>query len=166
MVLTALHAGAAAPLPVRFAVAGLAGLVATAVAAVAVVLQPEGELPVVLAAATAWRRPVEALDPLYGGSFGLAAGLAGGLLFELAVLGYERVRPVIVVVADVLELGDAVAALAVVLLAYLAVAVLLRHHGVADRTRARVRGGWLLSATVYGLALLAAVQAIYAVAPV
>lgn len=164
MFLTALHAGASAPLPVRFAVAGLAGLVATAVAAVPVVLQREGELPVALAAATAWRRPVESLGPLYGGSFGLAAGLAGGLVFELAVLGYERVRPVIVVVADVLELGDAVAALAVTLLAYVAVVVLLRRHGVADRSR--VRGGWLLSATVYGLALLAAVQAIYAVAPV
>jgi hypothetical protein len=159
------HAGATAPLPVRFAVAGLAGLVATAVAAVAVVLQPEGELPVALAAATAWRRPVETLGPLYAGSFGLAAGLAGGLVFELAVLGYERVRPVVVVIADVLELGDAVAALAVVLLAYLGVAVLLRRHGVADRSRSRVRGGWLLSVTVYGLALLVGVQVIYAVAP-
>jgi hypothetical protein len=163
MSLAALHAGATTPLPVRFAVAGLAGLVATAVAAVAVTLQPEGELPVAVAAAAAWRRPSDALGPLYGGSFGLAAGLAGGLSFELAVLGYERVRPVVVVIADVLELGDAVAALAVVVLAYLSVAVLLRRHGVTDRT---VRGGWLVSATVYGLALLVAVQVIYAVAPV
>lgn len=161
MAVTLIHAGAAAPLPVRFAVAALAGLLATAVAAVPVALQPEGDVPLMLAAATAWRRPVETLDPVYGGSFGVAAGLVGGLVFELTVLGYEQVRPVVVVIADVLELGDAVAALAVTLLAYLIVVALLRRYGVG--ARARVRGRWLLSATVYGLALLVAVQAVYAV---
>lgn len=156
--MSVLHAGTAA-LPTRLAVAALAGLLATLVAAVPVALQREGDVPLRAAAAAVWRRPTGSLDAV---SVGLAAGLLGGLAFELAVIAYETARPVAVVVADVLELSDAVGALAVVLLAYLAAAALLRREGVGG---AEVRGPWLLTATVYGLALLVGVQAVYAVAP-
>ena len=154
-----LHAGTAAPLSTRFAVAALAGLLAALVAAVPVALQREGAVPLRVAAAAIWRRPTGSLAAV---SVGLAAGLLGGFVFELAVLAFETARPVVVVVADVLELSDAVGALAVVLLGYLAVAALLRRESGGG---AAVRGPWLLTATVYGLALLVGVQAVYAVAP-
>jgi len=157
--MSVLHAGTAAPLSTRLAVAALAGLLATLVAAVPVALQCRGNVPLQVAAAAVWRRPTGSLDAV---SVGLAAGLLGGFVFELAVLAYEAARPVAVVVADVLELSDAVGALAVVLLAYVAVAALLRRERAGG---AEVRGPWLLTATVYGLALLAGVQVVYAVAP-
>jgi len=158
-----LHAGTTAPLSTRFAVAALAGLLAALVAAAPALLQRRGDRPLWLAAAAVWRRSAGSLSPLDAGSVGLAAGLLGGVAFETAVLVYETVRPVVVVVADVLELSDAVGALAVVLLAHLAVAALLR--GTDTSAPAESRGPWLLTTTVYGLALLVAVQAIYAVAP-
>lgn len=158
-----LHAGTTAPLSTRFAVAALAGLLAALVAAAPVVLQRRGATPLWLAAAAVWRRPAGSVSPLDAGSVGLAAGLLGGVAFEAVVLAYEAVRPVVVVVADVLELSDAVGALAVVVLAYLAVAALLR--GSSSPAPAETRGPWLLTATVYGLALLVGVQAVYAVAP-
>ncbi len=154
-----LHAGTPVPLSTRLAVATLAGLLATLVAAAPVVLQRRGDIPLQVAAAAVWRRPTGSLGTV---SIGLAAGLLGGFIFELTVLAYETARPVTVVVADVLEFADAVGALTVVLFAYLAVVALLRRAGTSG---AEIRGPWLLTATVYGLALLVGIQAVYAIAP-
>lgn len=157
--MSVLHAGTTTPLSTRLAVAALAGLLAALVAAVPVILQRQGDVPLRVAAAAVWRRPTGSLDTV---SVGLAVGLLGGFVFELAVLAYEAARPVAVIVGNALELSDAVGALAVVLFGYLAAAALLRRERAGG---AEVRGPWLLTATVYGLALLVGVQAVYAVAP-
>lgn len=161
----------AAPLELRFAVAVVAGLLATLVATVVMSLLSEGYVPPYVAASALFDEVPGKVSRRQADAAHYAAGLLGGLLFELLVLAIEGVRDATVatalVLGNVLTLSDLLAALLVVgfLYAFFAYVVFPRNGGRlyddAER-RERIRVHWLVSATVYGVALLAAVVLLYA----
>jgi hypothetical protein len=161
----------AAPLELRLAVAVVAGLFATLVMTVAMSLLSEGYVPPYVAASALFGVAPGRVSRRQADAAHYAAGLLAGLLFELFVLGLEGLRDATlataVVVGNLLTLTDLLAALLVVgfLYAFFGHVVFPRYGGRlyddAGR-RERVRFHWLVSANVYGLALLAGVVLLYA----
>jgi hypothetical protein len=161
----------AAPLELRLAVAAVAGLLATLAMTGAMSLLSEGYVPPYVAASALFDEPPGRVSRRQADAAHYAAGLLAGLLFELLVLGVEAVRDATVatalVVGNVLTFSDLLAALLVVgfLYAFFGYVVFPRY---GDRlyedaaSRERVRFHWLVSANVYGLALLAGVVLLYA----
>jgi hypothetical protein len=164
----------AQPLTVRFAVAIVAGLGATVVMTVAMDVLPEGYVPPYVAASVLFATAPGVVSKRQADAAHYGAGMLAGVLFEIAVLGLEAVRDatlgVQVVVANVLTLSDLVAAVFVVvfLFVFFAYGVFPRHGERLydhEETRRVVRRDWLVSATVYGVALLVAVLVLYAFLP-
>ena len=161
----------AAPLELRFAVAAVAGLLATLVATGAMALLSEGYVPPYVAASALFGEPPGKVSRRQADAAHYAAGLLAGLLFELLVVGIEAVRDATVatavVVGNVLALADVLAVLLVVGFLYWFFGyVVFPRYGDRlyddEEHRKRVRFHWLVSANVYGLALLAAVVLLYA----
>ena len=161
----------AASLELRLAVAVVAGLFATLVMTGAMSLLSEGYVPPYVAASALFDEPPGKVTRRQADAAHYAAGVLAGLLFELVVLAVEAVRDATVatalVVGNVLTLADLLAAVLVIgfLYAFFAYLVFPRYgdrlyddHG----SRERVRFHWLVSANVYGLALLAGVVLLYA----
>jgi hypothetical protein len=161
----------AAPLELRFAVAAVAGLLATAVMTGAMSLLSEGYVPPYVAASALFDEAPGRVSRRQADAAHYAAGLAAGLLFELLVVVVEGVRDATVatalVLGNVLTLSDLLAAVLVVgfLYAFFGYVVFPRYGDRLyddEALRARVRFHWLVSANVYGIALLAGVVVLYA----
>jgi hypothetical protein len=161
----------AAPLEIRFAVAVVAGLVATLVMTGAMAVLSEGYVPPYVAASALFDEAPGKVTRRQADAAHYGAGVLAALLFELVVLVVEGVRNATVatalVVGNVLTLVDLVAALLVVgfLYGFFAYLVFPRYGDrlYADEgSRARVRLHWLVSTNVYGFALLVGVVLLYA----
>lgn len=161
----------AAPLELRFAVAAVAGLLATLVATAPMSLLSEGYVPPYVVASALFGVAPGRVSRRQADAAHYAAGLLAGLLFELFVLGAESVRDatvgVALVVGNALTLADALAALLVVVVLYgIFGYVVFPRYGDRlyddEEHRKRVRSHWLVSANVYGLALLGGVALLYA----
>jgi len=161
----------AVSLELRFAVAVVAGLLATLVMTGAMALLSEGYVPPYVAASALFGVAPGRVSRRQADAAHYAAGVLAGLLFELVVLVTEAVRDstvaTAVVVGNVLALSDLLATLFVVgfLYAFFAYLVFPRFGDrlYADpEHRERVRFHWLVSANVYGIALLAGVVLLYA----
>lgn len=161
----------AAPLDLRLAVALVAGLLATVVMTVAMSVLSEGYVPPYVAASALFGVPPGRVSRRQADAAHYAAGALAGLLFELLVLAVEAVRDATVATAflagGVLTLSDLLAAVLVVGFLYVFFAYLVFPR-FGDRLyedsehRQRVRFHWLVSANVYGVALLAGVVLLYA----
>lgn len=165
------HVGAA-PLELRFAVAIVAGLFATLVMTGAMSLLSEGHVPPYVAAAALFGVAPGRVTRRQADVAHYGAGILAALLFELVVVGLEGIRGATVgtalVVGDVLTLADLLAAILVVgfLYAFFASLLFPRYGDYLfddEDRRERVRVHWLVSASVYGLALLAGVVLFYGV---
>lgn len=159
------------PLPVRFAVALLAGLGAALLMNVPVNLLSRGHVPLDVAASALWRRPIGEVTISETDAVHYAAGMAAGAVFELVVLVVEAVRPVAVVLAGVVTLSELVAAVVVTafVFGWFAFVVFPRYGGEVheDETERRtVVRQWAVSAATYGLGMLVMVPIVYVLLPV
>jgi len=161
----------AVPLELRLTVAMGAGLLATLVMTGAMSVLSEGYVPPYVAASALFAVPPGRVSRRQADAVHYAAGLLAGLLFELLVLGIEGVREAAavppLVLWNVLTLSDLLAAVLVIGFLYVFFAYLVfprygdRLHEDAT-SRERVRLHWLVSANVYGVALLGVVVLLYA----
>ncbi|MEF8790310.1 MAG: hypothetical protein V5A61_09300 [Haloarculaceae archaeon] len=161
----------AAPLELRLAVAAVAGLLATLVMTGAMSLLSEGYVPPYVAASALFGEAPGRVTRRQADAAHYGAGLLAGLLFETLVVVVEAVRDATVatavVVGNVLTFSDFLAALLVVAFLYVFFSYVVfprygeRLYDDGDR-RDRVRFHWMVSANVYGLALLAGVVLLYA----
>lgn len=159
-----------APLELRFAVAAVAGLLAALAMTGVMAALSEGYVPPYVVASALFDEAPGKVSRRQADAAHYATGLLGGLLFELLVLGIEAVRDATVatmlVLGNVLTLSDLLAAVVVIGALYVVFAyVLFPRFGerLYDETehRERVRSHWLVSATVYGAALLVGVVLLY-----
>lgn len=160
-----------APLTVRFAVAVLAGLGATALMNVPINLLSHGNVPPRVAAAALWQEPVGAVRATESAAVHYAAGMAAGALFEAVVVAVERLAGVRVVFATVVTLSEVVAAglVAAFVFGFFTYVVFPRagESLYADEgVRATVTRQWAVCAATFGLGLLVLVPLLYAVLPV
>jgi hypothetical protein len=160
-----------APLDLRLAVAVVAGLLATLAMTGVMSLLSEGYVPPYVAASALFDEAPGKVSRRQADAAHYAAGTLAGILFELLVVALETIRDATVatalVVGNVLTLSDLLATLLVVgfLYAFFAYVVFPRRGGRLyddPERRERIRFHWLISATVYGVALLAAVVLLYA----
>lgn len=164
----------APPLEVRFSVAVVVGFAATAITTIAMDGLPEGDVPPYVAASALFGLAPGQVSKRQADAAHYGAGMLAGVLFEVVVVGVEAIRNatvrVAVVVANVLTLSDLLSALVVVAVLYVVFAYLVfprygDHLYASEETRLLVRRDWLISATVYGLALLVVTPVLYAFLP-
>jgi hypothetical protein len=170
------HIAGALPLEVRLAVAVVAGFAATALMTIAMDALPEGDVPPYVAAAALFGRSPGSVTKRQADAAHYAAGMLAGVLYELVVSGVDSVqtvaqRLVLFGTPTPLTLSDPVAIVLVVTFLYVFFARLVfprfgdRLFEDAD-VRRTVRRDWLVSATVYGVALMVVVPLLYAFLPV
>jgi hypothetical protein len=165
------HTTTTTPLPIRFAVALLAGLGAALVMNIPVNVLSRGHVPLDVAASALWRRPVESVTVSETDAVHYAAGMAAGALFELLLVIAEAVRPTVVDLAGLVTLSEIVAALLVAALVYgvFAFLVVPRYGGefYEDETERRtVTRQWAVCAATYGIGILVMVPVVYVLLPV
>jgi hypothetical protein len=151
----------------HLALGGVAGLAAAVVMDVPMNRQPEGFTPAYIAASVLRRTTPDKV------SFGEAslvhhvAGVLAGALHALLFLAIEFAMPVDVAVAGVPLVGHALAVVTVVAFIYgfFAHLVLPRAGGTIYEERATaVRGQWLRSSLVFGVALTLGAPLLYSLA--
>lgn len=157
------------PLPVRFAVAVLAGLGAAALMNVPINALSHGNVPPRVTAAALWREPVDRVTASESAAVHYAAGMVAGALFELVVVLAERVTDVRVVVPGV-AFAEVVAAILVAALAFAGfVFVVFPRAGETlyrdGGARVTVVRQWAVSAATFGVGMLVLVPVLYAVLP-
>ncbi len=169
-----LHAGTTTSIDIRLAVAALAGLAATLGMTVAMRLQSRGYVPPYVAASALWRQPPERVSWSAANAVHIVAGMLAGVLFEVLVVGAERLRPALgigieVIVAGVISVLEllALALVALFLYGFFAWVVFPRYGGVAFESGAEaVRRQWAVSVAVYAPLVFAALTAIHRALPV
>lgn len=155
------------PLPVRFAVAVLAGLGASALMNLPVNLLSYGNVPPRVAAAAFWREPAAEVAASESAAVHYAGGMVAGALFESVVVlteGTVGASPVLGGLT-VVEVLAAILITAFVFAAFIVV-IFPRWGGRLYRdqdTRATVTRQWAISAATFGVGLLVLVPVLYAV---
>lgn len=161
----------ATPLPIRFAVALLAGLGAALLMNIPINLLSRGHVPLDVAASALWRRPIGEVTISETDAVHYAAGMAAGALFELLFVLLESIRPTVVVIAGLVTLTEIVAAalVATAVFAGFAVGVFPRYGGEFhedESERRTVVQQWAVSAATYGLGILVMIPVVYVLLPV
>ena len=160
----------ATPLPVRFAVAVLAGLGATALMNLPVNLLSYGNVPPRVAAAAIWREPVAEVSASESAAVHYASGMIAGALFESVVIlteGTVGTEPVL----GGLTVAEIFAALLVAVFVFaLFILIVFPHWGGRlyrdQNSRATVTRQWAVSVATFGVGLLVLVPVLYALLPV
>lgn len=152
-----LHLSDVPSLPGRLAIGTVAGLLAAVVTNVPMQRLPEGTTPPFVVAGALAGEPLDEVDPRLASASHYLGGSLGGALFALVAVGLEAVLPFTAVIAGVgLRLVPHVLAALVtvaVAVAGFAYVVLPLWGGEATERAPRVRSSWVLSVTVYTLAL-------------
>jgi hypothetical protein len=169
-----LHAGTTTSIDIRLAVAAVAGLAATLGMTVAMRLQSRGYVPAYVAASALWRRPPERISWSAANAVHVVAGMLAGVLFEVLVVGAERLRPALgigveVIVAGVISVVEllALGLVALFLYGFFAWVVFPRYGGVAFESAAEtVRRQWAVSVAVYAPLVFATLTVVHRSLPV
>ena len=160
------------PVPVRLAVAVLAGFGAAAVANFPMGSLPDGEVPKEVALAAVWPDVPEGVVPVGSHTVHYLAGILVAVGIELALVATESLRGVELLVFGWVSVSRLLAAAgAAAFVTVLFAAVVLPRVGpgrLADyEERANgIRLQWAVSAAVYGLAVAVLVPALYVLLPV
>jgi len=160
------------PVPVRLAVAVLAGFGAAAVANFPMGALPEGEVPKEVALATVWPDVPESVVPVASHTVHYLAGILVAVGIELLLVATERLRGVERLLLGWVSVSRlAAAAAAAVFVSVLFGAVVLPQVGPGrlddyDGRANDIRRQWVASAAVYGFAVAALVPALYVLLPV
>ncbi|WP_135821371.1 hypothetical protein [Halostella litorea] len=160
------------PVPVRLAVAVLAGFGAAAVANFPMSALPEGEVPKEIALAAVWPDVPESVVPVAGHTVHYLAGILVAIGIELALVATAGLRGVELLVfgwVSVSRLAAGVGAAAFVTILFGAVVLPRVGPGrLADYAEraGSIRLQWTVSAAVYGLAVALLVPALYVLIPV
>ncbi|WP_255148711.1 hypothetical protein [Halorarius halobius] len=154
-----LHVSDVPTLTGRAAVGAVAGLLAAVVMNIPMQRLPEGTAPPFVAAGALTGEGLAEVDPKLASGVHYAAGVLAGVVFTLVAVGLERVLPPRAALAGVgLRIAPhALAALVtfaflVVFFAYLVLPVF---GGEARERAGQVRRDWVVSASVYTVALVA-----------
>jgi hypothetical protein len=141
----------------RVAIGAVAGLLATVVMNVPMQRRPEGATPPFVAAGALTGEPLDEVDPKLASGVHYAAGILGGVLFTLLAVGFEAVLPFTAALAGVgirlVPLFLATLFTYGFLVAVFAYLVLPRYGKAALDRADQVRTDWVVSVTVYAVAL-------------
>lgn len=160
------------PVPVRLAVAVLAGFGAAAIANFPMGALPEGEVPKEIALAAVWPDVPETVVPVASHTVHYLAGILVAVGIETLLVATEGVRGVERLVFGWVSVSRlAAAAAAAVFVSALFGAVVLPRVGPGrlpdyDERASAVRLQWTVSAAVYGTAVAVLVPALYVLLPV
>lgn len=157
------HAGhdASMGLDVRLALGALAGLVGVLALSPLAALSADLREAAAAAATRLLRRASVDITPSSAAAVLLGAGLLAGALFELVVVGLERVRPIVVVIGGRVTLTDLVAVAVVSGLAFWCLRRSARDSPNAS-VRSDSRSGLVFAVSLaYGVVVLLAVSGLH-----
>jgi hypothetical protein len=160
------------PVPVRLAVAVVAGFGAAAIANLPMSALPEGEVPPRVALVALWPDAPRDVVPLASRSVHYLAGISVAVGIELLLIAVEGLRTTHVLLlrwVPLVRLGAAVAAAVAVWTLFAALVLprdgpdLLDAYG---RRAGPIRRDWFVSALVYAVAVAVLVPSLYVLLPV
>ncbi|WP_255197261.1 hypothetical protein [Halorarius litoreus] len=141
----------------RVAIGAVAGLLATVIMNIPMQRRPEGSTPPFIAAGALTGQPLDEVDPKLASGVHYSAGILGGVLFTLLAIGFESVLPFTAALTGVgLRLVPHFLATLVTygfLVAFFAYLVFPQFGKSANQRGEQVRTDWVISASVYVVAL-------------
>ena len=141
----------------RVAIGAVAGLLATVIMNIPMQRRPEGSTPPFVAAGALTGQSLDEVDPKLASGIHYSAGILGGVLFSLLAIGFESVLPFTAALAGVgLRLVPHFLATLLTygfLVGFFAYLVLPRFGKAATERADQVRADWVISASVYIVAL-------------